>query len=230
MIINKKHRGIFGVLVMMIWGLGCTQLSPTAQLEAVVKSSANCIAPCWNGIVPGKSSGNDFLMLVNESSQRQFASLERSETPYKKQVGFIWQDQKFSFEASAFISSDVVMFLKFMEWNNLTIGTVFDSLGYPTTYTAEIYQGESYLLNMNLFYEKIGLIIHIFIVPFESQNYMFPPSCQVNITTDMLVHSIYLVKPGSADGLLEILYPAISSYGEPKAWSGIGLLPLTSCS
>lgn len=220
---------IIFVSIVAISLVHCSQPPPGEQLKTIVQSSPSCTTPCWNGIVPGKSNEDDFLMLVGKSNPMQFANLERSEIPYKSQVGFTWRERASSLQAAILIKNDVVSFLRFMRTNELALEMLFDSLGNPNAYTAEISSGEAYLFDMNLFYEEIGMVVNIRIVPFDPPSSAFSPTCQINITTSMVVRAIYFAEPGTANELLETLYPAISSYTEPEPWLGVGLIPLTSC-
>lgn len=228
-IFSKWQRSIVKGLFILILAVGCSQPSPKAQLEAVVKSSTNCIAPCWNGLIPGKSNKRDFLMLVDEIDQERFANLRRTELWYKNSIGYQWNDRTYLFVGAIGIERDQLVYLSFRRLDKLTIETIFEVLGYPDFYTAEVSVGESYLLELNLLYEKQGVITHIIVTPFKQPVSMFSqPTCQIKVEMDMPIQEIYLVETDSATEMLETVYPFISS-NSPQPWINGDLIPVTDC-
>lgn len=226
----KRIIGFLFILVWLVWSVQCHQPNSDEQLKIIVESNPNCTVPCWNNIFLGESNENDFLVLVNQSPKQMFSDLKWSETSYQNSVSYSWEDRTSSLIVSTSIDNSQISFLSFRGFNQLTFETVLTVLGDPDSYTAEVYHGEANSFVMNLFYEKRGVVIHIFIVPFEQSQALFSkPTCQINIDKNMLVRNIYLVKPDSAIEMLKPLKPYLSSDGMPKLWLNTDLLSVTYC-
>lgn len=220
------------VMVFIIGSIiACQQkLSPKEQLQTILHSTPSCKAPCWHDIEPGKSTENDFLSRVENSSEPEFYNLREQRIDIQRTY-YVWENRVTDYVGSLEIRDGEIAYITFQQLNKeLTLKTTIELLGMPDAYIASVAPGEAFLLDLNLIFVEEGLIINTRIVPYDPPPSAFQPSCEIIVPANMPVNEIILTEPSaSANDTIHNISGLVPAFEEPQTWPGFGPVMLTSC-
>ncbi|MCC6605185.1 MAG: hypothetical protein IT327_18400 [Anaerolineae bacterium] len=205
-------------------------LSPKGQLQTILHSTSGCSAPCWQDILPGESTENDFLSRIKSLPEHEFHDLRDQRIDIQRTY-YVWENRETDYVGALEIRNDEIAYIIFQHLDKeLMLESTIELLGLPDAYVATVAPGESALFDLNLIFVEEGVIVNSRIVPYDTLSSAFQPSCSVTVTADIPVSEIYLTEPfASASDTIHNLSGLIPAFEEPQTWPGFGLIELTSC-
>jgi hypothetical protein len=198
--------------------------SPEERINAIVMSSPNCQAPCWNGLQPGQSATDEFLSVVENASGENFRDLEfRSSAVWS---GYQWTDSSSGFSISMEVTNERVRQIGFQPRNDLPLEAVVGTIGSPQSYVAVYSWGEREFVTILLFYTDVGVIVKSRVLWHDIDTI----DCGFEIDGSMQVREIYLTQPKSPETLLNEheQFSAFAQY-KPFPWQQNNVLSVQRC-
>lgn len=258
---NEKRRiGIILAVLflggLIVWfganNLFSPPLPPEERLSRIVASSADCKAPCWNGITPGETTQGDLRSLVAAApekfvdysrsvygSSETVGKLEWKGPPYgRPYISYAWTDLATDTRVHVPYliggAEDNVAYILFSQLQGEQLESVFVEnilavLGTPDAYEAAAPEGYGFSLYIRLFYEQKGIVV-------EFTTGDPPPgphpwtTCQVTLEPDMPIRFLTLAEPDSAFRTLETIDPFFNPDTQvTKVWPDSNVLKLEPC-
>ena len=215
-----------GSLVVSIALTQCqAPLTVDERLGLLVSTDLTCTLPCWNGIVPGTTTENEFRRLSEALPQERIGSLKRNDFGLGG-VQYVWRDQFASFLADLSIAQGVVSYIRLRPEEPISLNETFKALGQPGVYTAYLSRGERFEVILNLIYQTRGTII-AYTVPEQEVKLT---SCHFALTGVETVDQILLIEPGPAEEIIQnhlLRFHGLTL--EPQVWRGSDKLELDDC-
>lgn len=219
----KKHKfvmvAIFILILMLLglekWGGWRKNLMPEA-----------CEMPCWRDIKVGETTDEQFLQMA-EAHPEQFSDLFLSESS-DSSVYYRWIDNEAKQFLSAFVDADhIVEAIRISTANQVQLGDAIAVFGSPDTYSVSLLGGGGAgSLNVNLFYEDLGIVMDQFFLPYVPTEEELA-TCSINISEEFPLDDIDLIEPNPGKQMAEAT--GLPIFDEPRNWEGVGDVALTTC-
>ena len=183
-----------------------------------------CRLPCWREIEPGKTTEEEFLQLAESSPQipTDLTKFEGSDI-----VTYDWNDIEANSFVTVYIENKTVAFIRIIPVPEIALKDVFSVFGSPDVYVASIAGGGgSGSLYFGMYYERSGIILEKFILPYVPTEEELA-SCSFVIEEDFAIEELYFVSPNRAEEMANSVEQPI--FTEAKKWSGLGQILFTEC-
>ena len=193
----KNKLMIIGVLILLLIGMIALLLIGTYITTAIVQAperrwlaqETTCSPPCWEGIIPGVTTREEALSLLDESKMTTNES-EEGEELYGSQVdGIVFDLRRAEGQGSGIIGiseETELVNLIVLPFENICLEDAIETFGEPDAIFAPLY---SLLDHAYILWEDDGIIIHFYnrhIYPIE------PDLCMPENTQ----YYVYLYEPG----------------------------------
>lgn len=203
------------------------------QLTSIARSSDECLAPCWQTIVPGQSSQEEFLKLVENMPSERLDDLYQ--TALKPEgIEYTWHDNVYGFFNRIRILEGRVKLLGFQPRSReYTFSTIESIWGDPSFYKALRLGVDKAYIQIILIYEDQGVVIELWIPITASELEQSLDNCEFEIDWETHLEKvwIYLVEPGTAETMVQ--NSPIGDYHKPshkpQPWTDENLIKLTLC-
>jgi hypothetical protein len=223
----------FVALITLIFTSCQTIPPPSEQLTSIARSGDGCLTPCWQTIVPGQSSQEEFLKLVENMPSERFDDLHQ--TILKPEgTEYTWHDNAYGFFNRIRILEGRVKLLGFQPRSREYTFLMFENIwGDPSFYKALRLGIEKAYIQIILIYEDDGVVIEIWIPITASEIEQVLASCEFEIDWEAHLEKIwiYLVEPGVAGAMAQ--NSPIGDYSrsshKPQPWEGENPVKLTLC-
>jgi len=160
-----KLRNILLLVGLMFLIAAC---APTPQLrsdrllqdDSFVSGEEPCAAPCWRGIIPGETSWNNALTIINDDTT--LASLQTRTDETTKQIGAAWA-QKDGDNCCQMFSQDgeTVSFIVAQTTPRTRFGEVVEKHGEPSYIIGDTVSSDQALVSV--YYPDIPMLIYVFV-------------------------------------------------------------------
>lgn len=179
-------------LVFLVLLLTLLPACVSANTESLVNDN-RCKAPCWYGLVPGKSGMKEVVTTIEAL---QFIDGKSIEASVNQPVGISWRftDAASSYGTAIFDTAGLLKLLR-IRIIGLQLGGVIDMFGPPESVWVNYQPDDTYVLH--LYYPSAGIVVHTSGIPF---NYSIGPK---QIARDLEVHEIEFFTPTSLTDYLE---------------------------
>ena len=230
--VRQKWLTIFAILVLVIvLGRTMWQLWEVHTLRSIVASQTGCVAPCWRGLQPQKSTEQDIVDWLDSRGKKDFGRIRITEDSYLDYVtldagsgnGFIrlWKDD------GNLITIEIVD-----KFPKVTLRTILSEMGPPDTFGAQWLMDlhATHVGRLLLFYEDEGVVFQSsFIGKLPSGS--VPDDCLINIKPDITFLRIHLTRVGASHEMLQYAkYPlSFTQYMTIQEWHGIGMQKIDRC-
>ncbi len=218
---------ILGVTAFIVLAIGIlTALKQFSTKPSVILTSTQCDPPCWYGIQPGKT---DYLEVTGSLEQISGLSEQNIHWEFDKNdrlVNIRWTFQRPIDDSYGYIYFDenkVVKAIKIYTINSLTISELFEKLGEPEQYWAEVgsRKNQDEYLDIYFLYPTNGYLINCVVNIEYGKN-------QVKINDNTPVYLVAYFSPDMYSELLNtkilINKTASSRSGSAQNWTGLGLI------
>ena len=228
---------LISLIVLLAFTLSCTNSdtpSPNSSndnktiLDNLLITSNDCTAPCWNNLVPEKSSETEFLNLINSANEQSFDDLWESHNDDALSSSYYrWRDQSTGLLGDAVFFDQTLAYLKFhpieKRWEEFTLSDVINILGEPDEYTASVLNGGHGEIGMflTLIFKDAGVSLTSFSWQYEAETTSFEPDCKITIGPDQWISDLQFGRPNKRDGKY--------AYEPVESWPGYGEIKLTQC-
>ncbi len=226
---HHLYRHISCLRLLLSLGVGiilftACQTRPSAgeRLKQIVASSPDCVAPCWNGLIPGHSTVADL-----EAENVKHTSLHPIGERYS------WNITRGGDRIFADVHDGVIRAIGFHLGEDFTPGVIWAELGEPDNYEAYIGIGGEISVSffLRLFYITKGIVFNLYIAPFEKQLSEIQVTCQVTLAdiqnAQAVSMELYFTVPGTAQDMVYSLHTA-TRY-EVYEWRGANAFDLAYC-
>lgn len=193
---------------------------------STVLSGAKCDPPCWRGIFPGQKDPYHIFEMLSGMNDVALESIDFQSDREDKIKGITWNFQRPAPDSTGTISfeDDRVTAISILTVNTLTLEELFERLGEPDHYWAEIGRREyNDYLCVYLFYLRQGFVADV-LVDFE------PGDEQVIVKKSAPVFRVTYYDAARFDSLLEtrILIDKVPNArtGRLMPWTGYGAIPI----
>lgn len=216
------------VLFLLSTGYGPVRTA-SQQLDMLLESGPDCIAPCWRGLMPGISTIGDLQALAGASLPRSFAGF-RDIRLYDGDLQYIWEDEQMPAIMEAETAGTTVSYIGFYPLHEaITLGSVLEELGPPQMYTAMLSTFERPFLTFWLFYEERGIVVNVTKWSYDISGYTSRIICEVPLNNELPAREIFLLEPAPATEMNETLSRLSPRNLEPLPWRGGETIRMTRC-
>jgi hypothetical protein len=237
MIPNKKNLIYFVVWltisVLLTYACSATPETVSMRLTAILASEDGCVAPCWQSIIPGESSEDNLLQVIDSFTSSEFSDLNVAQL---RPVGveFLWRNRELETFIRVRLHDDEIILLGFHpHHDDFSLSMITEALGQPDSYGASILGSEKYFVMITLIYEAKGVVFETRIPISIDQLQVIQATCEFE--SDWTVPSgntsIYFLEPGIADEMVRT--DPIGNFHNPthspQMWTNTMPLKLTMC-
>lgn len=181
----KLHNLILPAILML---LSSSLISSCNQKPMLVFTENTCQAPCWMGIIPGKTTLQQGIDIIHRIDFVTDISELRSKSEVHDTLYFAFE-KKYR-EAFGYIYSNkgIVEQIGFSpSSNNLTLGDIFHTIGTPDEYLSIYYTtAESHYYAISIYYKEKGITLH---------NTTFSGKDDIEFYPDMPIELIVFTQP-----------------------------------
>ena len=219
----KTAAGIVLVIAIIVGFL--TYVRNFDRRPSVVLTNTECNPPCWYGIRPGKTNFSqafailDGLEIVNKDTIA--GEDDKDGRPTEIFWAFQWPAEDSA--GSVFFEDDRATAISILTVNSLKLADLFEEVGQPETYWAEIGYGENReYLDVVLFYPAKGLLADVVIdIPYGADQVEIKPTTPVFRVTYFVPEMF----PELLQTRILIDKPLNARTGAFQTWSGFGIIP-----
>jgi hypothetical protein len=167
-----------------------------AEPDKSLLTGQPCAPPCWYGIVPGKTTGEEAWYLLRENPFVHQGSLARA-TDRRGRTDFAWQSSKGSGPNRASLQDNVVQVLAIVPDFPLTLSEVVGRLGDPPRVLAVFtpFEIADRGYHIVLYYPSQGVIVTVSTTRLTENNHAL-------IESNIPVDALFYFPRGSKDELL----------------------------
>lgn len=222
-------KTVIGIVLFVVLATGLlTALRNYIRQPSIVITDPECDPPCWNGIYPGVTRSSEVFAILQKLKGVDINSLAEHVNRNGEVIETYWYFQR-PIEDSAgsiYFENDRVIAIKILTVNSLKITDIFNKLGQPNQYWAEVGQGENReFLNVALIYPSQGYLVEV-VVDLEGK------TDTVKIKESTPIFSVTYFNPALFQELLKtdilIFTPPKGRMGSLKDWPGLGDLQFTA--
>lgn len=233
--IKLRARSKLMPVILMVFLIVACQATPSAsdQLDYILRSNDDCAAPCWQMMIPGQSTQEEFLDLVEMSPSKQFAEMNQGALQVEGVV-YSWDDDVYESFNQIRIYEERIRLIGFQpKSRSITLAMLQNILGSPTAYGASQLGVEKVYIQMILIYEVDGTVIEIWIPATERDINIAKSNCEFEIDWEVPLEKvwIYFVAPNSAEEMVQ--YGPIGGFNnpnhKPQVWVDENPIKLTQC-
>ena len=226
---REAVRWAIASVLLLLFSGSCTRaLSPSEQLDMLLNSRTNCVAPCWQGLTPGISTVGDFIAVVDASPSQNFSDLQEN-TLNEGDSQYIWEDRSVPAVMEMETTGTTISYFGFLPHRStITLGTNLEVMGSPDMHITFITTREAPLLVLYMFYEERGVVVEVRQRPFDSNEYTPQSICEVAVKDEFPVREIFLLEPAPASQMRETLSRLVPDL-EPISWQSKENVQLSAC-
>lgn len=193
---------------------------------STILSGAKCDPPCWRGIFPGQKDPYHIFEMLSGMNDVALDSIDfqSDKDDHIKAVSWIFQRPAPDSTGTIYFEDDRVSAISILTVNTLELEQLFERLGEPDHYWAEIGHREyNDYLCVYLFYLRQGFVADV-LIDFE------PGDEQVIVKKSAPVFRVTYYDAARFDSLLEtrILIDKVPNArtGRLMPWTGYGAIPI----
>jgi hypothetical protein len=218
-------KTVAGIVIFFAIAVGAlTFMRHFNRQPSVILTSTECNPPCWYGIIPGQSTSSEVYATLDQLDSVDKNSIRDAYDPRGKHTEIFWFFQRPIEDnaGSIYLDNDQAIATNILTINSLKLADLFEKIGQPETYWAEIRQGENReFLEVYLLYPTKGCVATVIVDIEGSAN-------QVEIHETAPVFRVTYFAPEMYQELLEtqilIDKPVNARTGSLQAWSGFGTI------
>jgi hypothetical protein len=184
-------------------------------------------------MIPGQSTQEEFLDLVEMSPSKQFEEMNQGALQVEGVV-YNWDDDVYGSFNQIRIYGERVRLIGFQPRNRgITLAMIENLLGSPSAYAAMQLGVEKIYIQMILIYETKGTVIEIWVPVTEGDINVITANCEFNIDLEVPLEKVwlYFVEPDLATEMVQ--YDPIGGFNDPnhkpQDWVDENPIKLTQC-
>lgn len=132
---QTRTSRILLILVFYLFLTGCLIGFPQENVEErgdSILKDITCLPPCWRGVIPGRTSKNELIAILNSTAKDGDSIIDRDEGlgDWDDIVSY-YMDSQYGQNINFFILEDTVVEINFYWKLYLTLGEVIEILGEP---------------------------------------------------------------------------------------------------
>ena len=218
-------KTVVGIVLFFIVAVGVlTFLRNYNRKPSVILTSTECSPPCWYGIKPSQTNSSQVYGILDQLDFVNKDSIMGDYDRNDKLIRIYWYFQRPIEDGmgSVYLDNDQVTAISILTQNSLTLNDLFEKMGEPEKYWAEIGHGENReYLEVLLFNSTKGYLADVVI---DIQN----NGSQVEIQGTNPILRVTYFAPEMFQNLLQtrilIDTPVNARTGTLQTWSGFGTI------
>jgi len=226
--IRQHSLALIGILGIIL-AVSCTPDYDSANYLTEVLDPQECNMPCWQGIVPEKSSREDLLDVLEQLPDGKVEDFRQKDMP-NDGVRVLWKDRAIGSAYNAFFEYEVLKYIESQPFSDITLSELVSVIGTPQQYIAKLATGERTILYVDLFYEDVGVYAFLWNTSPDEVLIRTLESCETSIPLETTIQYLRIMPAQRAENMMETI-PILNynySVDELRLWSDKGIY-LSAC-